>query len=78
MEAIINSVSTALRESMNTAARLSEEQLTAVSVRLGRSNRILVTDAVRSGFVLRMTTMKLIHLCMVCKVRRAPPCRSSW
>ena len=64
MEAIINSVSTVLRETVDTDARLSEEQPAAVSVRLGQSNRTFVTDAVRSGLVLRMIAMKLIHLCL--------------
>ena len=61
-EAIADNVSLVLEEVTSTATAISEEQLAAVSTLLGRADRIFVAGAGRSGLVLRMAAMRLMHL----------------
>lgn len=61
-EAIASNVSLVLGEITNTATAINEEQLAAVSSLLGRADRIFVAGAGRSGLVLRMAAMRLMHL----------------
>lgn len=61
-EAIASNVSLVLGEIANTASAINEEQLAAVSKLLGRADRVFVAGAGRSGLVLRMAAMRLMHL----------------
>ncbi|MEC3853892.1 6-phospho-3-hexuloisomerase [Paenarthrobacter ureafaciens] len=61
-EAIASNVSLVLGEITNTATAINEDQLAAVSSLLGRADRIFVAGAGRSGLVLRMAAMRLMHL----------------
>jgi 6-phospho-3-hexuloisomerase len=44
------------------AARIDQEQLAALTARIGLAERIFVAGAGRSGLVLRMAAMRLMHL----------------
>ncbi|WP_411376500.1 6-phospho-3-hexuloisomerase [Arthrobacter sp. MPF02] len=61
-EAVAGNVALVLEEITNTAKAINEEQLAAVSALLGRADRIFVAGAGRSGLVLRMAAMRLMHL----------------
>lgn len=61
-EAIAGNVSLILGEVAGTATAIDEGQLAAVSTLLGRADRIFVAGAGRSGLVLRMAAMRLMHL----------------
>ncbi|MFC9771088.1 MULTISPECIES: 6-phospho-3-hexuloisomerase [unclassified Pseudarthrobacter] len=61
-EAVSSNLSLVLGEITDTAAAISEAELAAVSRLLERSNRIFVAGAGRSGLVLRMAAMRLMHL----------------
>ena len=45
-----------------TAAKINEQQIAAVAAHFGRSGRVFVAGAGRSGLVLRMAAMRLMHL----------------
>ncbi|WP_412178019.1 6-phospho-3-hexuloisomerase [Pseudarthrobacter chlorophenolicus] len=61
-EAVSSNLSLVLGEITDTAAAISEAELAAVSRLLERGKRIFVTGAGRSGLVLRMAAMRLMHL----------------
>ncbi|MFE8887947.1 6-phospho-3-hexuloisomerase [Pseudarthrobacter enclensis] len=60
--AVSGNLSLVLGEITDTAAAISEEQLAAVSLLLERADRVFVAGAGRSGLVLRMAAMRLMHL----------------
>ena len=51
-------------EITGTAARLDEREMAALAGQLGRPGRVFVAGAGRSGLVLRMAAMRLMHLGM--------------
>ncbi len=61
-DAVSSNLSLVLGEITDTAAAISEAELAAVSRLLERGNRIFVAGAGRSGLVLRMAAMRLMHL----------------
>jgi len=61
-EGSARNVSLVLTEIADTAAGIGEEQLAALSRMLGRAHRVFVAGAGRSGLVLRMAAMRLMHL----------------
>lgn len=61
-EAIRDNVSLVLGEVGNTAAQVSTEQLHQAAGLLARADRVFVAGAGRSGLVLRMAAMRLMHL----------------
>jgi 6-phospho-3-hexuloisomerase len=67
-EAVSSNLSLVLGEITDTAAAISDAELAAVSRLLERSNRIFVAGAGRSGLVLRMAAMRLMHLGLVVHV----------
>lgn len=61
---VARNVSLVRDEISDTAAKLNEQQIAALAGHLGRSGRVFVAGAGRSGLVLRMAAMRLMHLGM--------------
>lgn len=59
---VVRNLSLVRDEIADIAAKIDERQLAAVSGPLGDANRIFVAGAGRSGLVLRMAAMRLMHL----------------
>lgn len=59
---IVRNLSLIRDEIAGTAAKVNEQQLAALARPLGDANRVFVAGAGRSGLVLRMAAMRLMHL----------------
>jgi 6-phospho-3-hexuloisomerase len=66
--AVQGNISLVLREIEETAAQVTAAQLDGAAVELARANRVFVAGAGRSGLVLRMAAMRLMHLGLVVHV----------
>ena len=49
-------------EIADTAAKIDEQEVAAVAAHLGQTGRVFIAGAGRSGLVLRMAAMRLMHL----------------
>jgi 6-phospho-3-hexuloisomerase len=67
-EAIAGNISLVLAEIADTSASISALQLDDAAAEMGRASRVFVTGAGRSGLVLRMAAMRLMHLGLVVHV----------
>ncbi|MBM6623529.1 6-phospho-3-hexuloisomerase [Micrococcaceae bacterium RIT802] len=65
---IARNVSLVTDEIAATAAKINEQQVAALAAHFGRSARVFVAGAGRSGLVLRMAAMRLMHLGMAVHV----------
>jgi 6-phospho-3-hexuloisomerase len=61
-DAVHENLGLILQEITTTAAALKREELAAVARLVGESHRVFVVGAGRSGLVLRMAAMRLLHL----------------
>lgn len=59
---IVRNLSLVSEEIVATVARIDEEQLSGLAELLGRTDRVFAAGAGRSGLVLRMAAMRLMHL----------------
>ncbi|BCW56202.1 MULTISPECIES: 6-phospho-3-hexuloisomerase [unclassified Arthrobacter] len=66
--AITGNISLVLREIADTAARISPDRLRQAVSMLENADRVFVAGAGRSGLVLRMAAMRLMHLGLVVHV----------
>lgn len=67
-EAIAGNISLVLAEIADTSAHISALQLDGAASELSRAGRVFVAGAGRSGLVLRMAAMRLMHLGLVVHV----------
>ncbi len=67
-EAIGSNISLVLQEITGTTAQIRPGQLNGAAAELSRANRVFVAGAGRSGLVLRMAAMRLMHLGLVVHV----------
>ncbi|WP_258804444.1 6-phospho-3-hexuloisomerase [Pseudarthrobacter sp. NS4] len=67
-EAIAGNISLVLTEIADTSGNISPLQLDDAAAELGRASRVFVAGAGRSGLVLRMAAMRLMHLGLVVHV----------
>lgn len=67
-EAIGSNISLVLQEITDTTAQIRPGQLNGAAAELARANRVFVAGAGRSGLVLRMAAMRLMHLGLVVHV----------
>lgn len=66
--AVALNLSLVLHEIADTVAKIDEQQLAVVAGHLGGAGRVFVAGAGRSGLVLRMAAMRLMHLGMTVHV----------
>jgi 6-phospho-3-hexuloisomerase len=59
---IVRNLSLVRDEIADTAAKIDEEELAGLAGHLGQTGRVFVAGAGRSGLVLRMAAMRLMHL----------------
>ncbi|WP_458114479.1 6-phospho-3-hexuloisomerase [Arthrobacter sp. R1-13] len=55
-------------EIADTAAQIDDRQLAGLTLHIGQADRVFVAGAGRSGLVLRMTAMRLMHLGLIVHV----------